>query len=221
MISDLQLSFMSITGFIEASNIVYIATGHYLMIWEYGSQKEWIVYDKIIGNIEKVCPIDFVKIDTPSSLIGLVVVTSDDICLLGLNNDYEVVDYQIHVSIPESSVVDIMSTSDSRVFLSCKDGYLYEFTYGQNVPSDYYVINRIPLVLSFQVLIMLDFPHLCISFLINRIILFVNSVMIKELIVSFSFFRVKRLLGLLLIERLLSCPLFIVSVILPQVKRNQ
>lgn len=212
---------MSITGFIEASNIVYIAAGHYLMIWEYGSQKEWIVYDKIIGNIEKVCPIDFVKIDTPSSLIGLVVVTSDDICLLGLNNDYEVVDYQIHVSIPESSVVDIISTADSRVFLSCKDGYLYEFTYGQNVPSDYYVINRIPLVLSFQVHIMLDFPLLCISFLINRIILFVNSVMIKERIVSFSFFRMKRLLGLLLIERLLSCPLFIVSVILPQVKRTQ
>lgn len=133
LISDLQLTYMSIAGYIESSNIVYIAAGRYLMIWKYGSQKEWILYDKIVGNIERVCPIDLGRVATLSSLNGLVVVTSNDIFLLGLTNECDIVDYQMHVSIPQSSVIDIISTSDGRVFLSCKDGYLYEFIYGQNV----------------------------------------------------------------------------------------
>ena len=63
---------------------VYIACGHRLLLWKYSSNKNWYIYDSIIGDIRKVCFVQYLHdIDSPYSF-GFVIATSSQIHLIGV-----------------------------------------------------------------------------------------------------------------------------------------
>ena len=84
MVRDFQMSSLSTTGYIKEHNLVYVTAGHRLLLWDYLSSDEWVVYDKIIGNIKHVCSVDKKSPLNGSCTFDLVVVTSTEVLLLGV-----------------------------------------------------------------------------------------------------------------------------------------
>ena len=143
LIRDLQCVPMSITGYIQELNWVYVASSEKLFFWKVGSKEHWFPCLSILHPIRKVQFVHFNEniIDGAYSR-GLVVVTTQEVLLLAfpqncqdLEPSSRVVDLHIVIPVEGEQIAHVIGINSGRILLIMQNGEMKELSYTPTVIS--------------------------------------------------------------------------------------